>query len=239
MTTLIALIRTLWHKLFPQKPVIIAIHGFGVRRSDELVPLRHYFTHQGYTVITPDLFDQTDDHDDQSQEWIHRAEIAVKDAINDGRRVWLVGFSMGGVIASHLASRFPVERLVLLAPAFDYVSTRLVKLKVQEIMDDLLNRSVPDPRYAPLPESFKTTFRDVIATCGPSIAQVMCPVLLIHGTDDEVIPVRSSDGAYAKIPHKRKRLHLVKGIQHRILDSEAQSDVLWIMDNFFNGKLLG
>ncbi len=239
MSTLIALLRVLWHKLFPQKPIIIAIHGFGVRRSDELVPLRSYFHQKGYSVITPDLFDQRDEHEDHAQDWINRAETAVKEAVNDGRRVWLVGFSMGGVIASHLASRFPVERLVLLAPAFDYVSTRLVKLKVQEIVDDLLNRSVTDPRYTPLPESYKMTFREVIAQCGPSVAKVQCPVLLLHGTDDEVIPVRSSEGAYTKIPHERKRLFILKGVQHRILDSEAQSDVLVIIDNFFRKKLLG
>jgi esterase/lipase len=238
MTTLIALIRSLWHKLFPQKPVIIAVHGFGVRRSDELIPLRDYYRTKGYTVLTPNLFDQTDETDAKAKAWIDRAESVVKEAVNSGQKVWLVGFSMGGVIASRLAALYPVERLVLLAPAFDYVSTRLVKLKVQEIVDDLLNRSVPDPRYAPLPESFKMTFREVIADCGPYVTQVKCPVLLLHGTADEVIPVRSSEGAFAKIPHDRKRLLMLYEVQHRILDSSMQADVLTLIHNFFVGKLL-
>jgi esterase/lipase len=239
MTTLIALLRALWRKLFPQKPVVVAIHGFGVRRSIELAPLVTEFSLKGHRVITPNLFDQTDETDIDAALWIERAENVIAAEIGAGNRVWLLGFSMGGVIASHLASLYPVERLVLLAPAFDYVSTRLVKLKVQEIMDDLLNRPGPESDYPPLPESFKSVFQDVIARCGPSITEVTCPVLLLHGTDDEVIPVRSSEGAYAKIPHDRKRLFILKGVQHRILDSSINADVLMLIHNFFTGKLLG
>lgn len=239
MTTLVALIRAVWRKLFPQKPVVVAIHGFGVRRSIELAPLVTEFTSKGHRVIAPNLFDQTDETDTDAALWIERAENAVAAEIRAGHRVWLVGFSMGGVIASHLASLYPVERLVLLAPAFDYVSTRLVKLKVQEIMDDWLNRPNPESDYPPLPESFNFVFQTVVARCGPSIAEVTCPVLLLHGTDDEVIPVRSSDGAYAKIPHDRKRLFILKGVQHRILDSAINHDVLTLIHHFFTGKLLG
>ena len=239
MTTLIAFVRALWHKLFPQKPVVVAIHGFGVRRSIELAPLVSAFRSKGHRVITPNLFDQTDATDTDAAQWIERAENAVATEIGAGHRVWLVGFSMGGVIAAHLASLYPVERLVLLAPAFDYVSTRLVKLKVQEIMDDLLNRTTPESEYPPLPDSFKAVFQTVVARCGPSVAKVTCPVLLLHGTEDEVIPVRSSEGAYAKIPHDRKRLFILKGVQHRILDSSINADVLMLIHNFFTGKLLG
>lgn len=232
------MIRAFWHRLFPPKPTIVAIHGFGVRRSVELIPLKNYFTARGYTVETPTLFDQTDLTDTDPALWIERAETVVAQAIGRGERVWLVGFSMGGVIASHLASIYPVERLVLLAPAFDYVSTRLVKLKAQEIVDDLLKRAKPNSEYPPLPETFNAVFRDVIARCSPDVAKVQCPVLLMHGTDDEVIPLRSSEGAYAKIPHDRKRLLILKGVQHRILDGFMSADVLQIMQDFFTRKLL-
>jgi carboxylesterase len=237
MTTLIAMIRALWHKFFPPKPTIIAIHGFGVRRSVELAPLVAFFTARGYRVETPDLFDQTDASDTDPALWIERAESAVAQAVGRKERVWLVGFSMGGVIASQMAAVYPVERLVLLAPAFDYVSTRLVKLKAQEIVDDLLKRPKPDSNYPPLPESFNAVFREIIARCSTGIVSVSCPVLLMHGTEDEVIPVRSSEGAYAKIPHERKRLLILQGVQHRILDSVMGHDVLQIMQDFVEGKL--
>ena len=238
MTTLIALFRALWHKLFPPKPTLIGIHGFGVRRSVELVPLKTYFEARGYKVETPNLFDQTDEQDTDPALWIERAETVVAKAVGRGEKVWLVGFSMGGVIASHLASLYPIERLVLLAPAFDYVSTRLVKLKAQEIVDDLLKRPKSDPEYPPLPETFNAVFREVIARCSSGVMNIHCPVLLLHGTEDEVIPVRSSEGAYAKIPHDRKRLFILKGTQHRILDSVVSQDVLRIMHDYFVGNLL-
>lgn len=36
--------------------------------------------------------------------------------------VILIGFSMGGVIAAHLAAVKPVKKLILLAPAFNYIN---------------------------------------------------------------------------------------------------------------------
>jgi carboxylesterase len=50
-------------------------------------------------------------------DWLRSAADAYADLRASCRRIHLVGFSMGGSIAVILASRFEVDRLVLLAPA--------------------------------------------------------------------------------------------------------------------------
>jgi esterase/lipase len=221
-------------------PVLYCIHGFGVRRSVEFEPLKKYFESKGHTVITIHLFDQSDETDTDPQIWIQRAKDGLEPLIKENRRVWLVGFSMGGVIASYLASLYPVERVVLLAPAFEYVTLQTVKKVASEAVRAILNKpKTSTSDYPALPDSFSTVFRSVITSCKDSIGQVNQPVLFMHGSEDEVIPIRSSQNAYAKVQHPNKLLLVIQGVLHRILDDEThQADVLHIIDDFFSGKLV-
>lgn len=49
--------------------------------------------------------------------WVKAAEAACKPLIEQYESVEIVGLSLGGLLACHLARQFPVERLYLLAPA--------------------------------------------------------------------------------------------------------------------------
>ena len=57
-------------------------------------------------------------------DWINKAEEEIEKIINNGyREIYIIGHSMGGVIASYLASKYKeVTKLVLAAPAFHYLA---------------------------------------------------------------------------------------------------------------------
>ncbi len=61
----------------------------------------------------------------------------MRKALGDGRRVTLIGFSMGGVIASYLASVFDIRQLILCAPAFNPVDFS----KIQKIGKNIITSS--------------------------------------------------------------------------------------------------
>lgn len=231
-------------KLFKHdtKPLLYCIHGFGVRRTHEFDTLRTYFEPLGYTIEAPLLFDQTQLDDIDAKQWIARAEEPLKELFKTHPRIILIGFSMGGVIASELARRYPVDRLVLIAPGFEYITAKAVIETVGDKARQILrlpDNVVVQGEYPELPDHFTNTFRDVVAKCKESIAQVHCPVLIFHGTTDQTIPVRSSDYAYDQIPHKRKRLFILKNVPHRILDEkDINQDVLKIMHEFILGSIL-
>ena len=64
--------------------------------------------------------------------------------------VYLIGFSMGGVIASFLASRYGCDKLVLIAPAFKYgTSTQIVR--------DFFKTFQEDNQYPSIAALFKTS----------------------------------------------------------------------------------
>lgn len=51
------------------------------------------------------------------QDWLGTAECAAKELPRQYKDIYLIGHSMGGLIALILASRFPVKKMVLFAPA--------------------------------------------------------------------------------------------------------------------------
>lgn len=233
-----------WLKRFfksdEEKPILYCVHGFGVRRTHEYNTLKEYFEALGYTVVIPEIFDQTQIDDINPDQWLNRVEEPLIKLISENKKILLIGFSMGGVIASYLASKFKVERLVLLAPAFEYITIKAIIDTVEGVARQIIKRpEIQSNDYPPLPEPFTNTFKGIVAKCKDSIKHVDCPVLIFHGTSDETIPLRSSDYAYESIYHLNKRLFILKNVPHRILDERLiNKDVLRIIHEFFTNEII-
>lgn len=208
-----------------KKPIIVAIHGFGSRRTDQLIPLKNYFENAGYEVICPVLFNSQDEQDCDPESWIQRAEDAVDQALAKKQGVILFGFSMGGVIASAIAAKRPVNKLILLAPAFSYMTLGNVTSTVSRLFqsDEPI---VTAKGYPELPISFTSAFRSVVDTRKESIAQVRCPILIFHGMDDETIPYSSSRRIIKKISHSHRALVLLNEAGHHLLDDELNRGIV-------------
>ncbi|WP_300957763.1 alpha/beta hydrolase, partial [Faecalibaculum rodentium] len=79
--------------------------------------------------------------------------------------------------------------------------------------------------------------REIVDNCRGSIANLDCPVLILHGTEDEVINPSSSTEFYGRIRHDRKRLIFLEGAHHRMLyDGLMEETADWIILDFIEGK---
>lgn len=218
-----------------KKTAIVTIHGFGKRTHTEFDPLARYFKSRKYDVIQFDIYNINDPNDADYKEWIRRCESKMHETMDTYKHVVLIGFSMGGVIASYLASIFNVDQLILSAPAFQYLNIQKITEYGLKAIQNL--RSSGDSQQTP---SSKQTnaFQEIVSHYKETISQVDCPVLIIHGTDDEVIPVSSSKDAYQKI-HSKKRLILFEGGKHRMLyDNTIQNTIFPIIELMIEKKLL-
>ena len=218
-----------------QKTVLVTIHGFGKKVSHEFDPLYTALKNKKYDIVTFDFFDPEDKNDHDWKQWIKRCEEKMDQIEKDYDHIYMLGFSMGGVIASYLATIYPIEQLILVAPAFQYLNaTKIVEYGVKGLMA-LRNQKPINPQS--MSSEFVFAFSEIIAQYKESIAQVDCPVLFLHGSEDEVIPVSSSKDAYQKVSGKKLLLQ-VEGGKHRMLyDNTLEHQLFPIIQLVMENKL--
>ncbi|BAY94355.1 MULTISPECIES: YqiA/YcfP family alpha/beta fold hydrolase [unclassified Tolypothrix] len=112
----------------------------------------------------------------------------------DSAPVTLIGSSLGGLTAAHLGQKYSqVQSLVLLAPAFGFLSHWLPKLgdeQVQRWQQEkyLMVDHYGEKRSLPLSYEFVTDAQQY----QEAVLQRPIPTLILHGTNDEVIPITAS-----------------------------------------------
>jgi alpha-beta hydrolase superfamily lysophospholipase len=130
-------------------------------------------------------------------EWRDLAAAARYALAHGARRLILVGYSMGGAIVSQFMERSPlaprVAGLVLDAPALDWKA--ILSFNATEM---------GFPSFGALPVEWAIGARidpdwdSLDAIQHPDDFQL--PILLFHGTDDDVVPISTSDDFAAELP---------------------------------------
>jgi uncharacterized protein len=108
--------------------------------------------------------------------------------------ITLIGSSLGGLTAAYLGQQYPqVQRLVLLAPAFAFLSHWLPNLGETTIKQWQQEKYLRvyhhgEKRELPLHYDFVTDAQKY----SEEILQRPLPTLILHGAHDEVIPIQAS-----------------------------------------------
>src|SRR5690625_6969791 len=65
--------------------------------------------------------------------WLEAAEKEMIKLMEECEILYVIGFSMGGMIAAYLAAKYDVEKLVLLAPARKYIDRKSTRLNSSHV----------------------------------------------------------------------------------------------------------
>ena len=199
----------MFHFRKKKKVQVLAIHGFGKKLHHEFDPLKAYLEKQGCSVHVFDIYKTEEENDADPAQWIARCEAQIRSMLHQDSNLILIGFSMGGVIASYLASIYPVQKLILIAPAFQYLDLQKITQHSLTVLKNLgKKKTTMNPQTK--------AFMNIVDQYRDSVEHVDCPILILHGTDDEVIPFESSRAVYKRLKNPKK-LVLIEGAQHRML----------------------
>lgn len=211
----------------------VYLHGFASSpRSKKARIFAAKFAEQGQTLHVPDL---------NVPDFAHLTLTAMVDQVAETVRalpsgpVALIGSSMGGLTALAFADRLraaeaaPVERLVLLAPALDFMENRTRALGADGLAQwrergwlDVFNYATGGPERVQYGLVEDVVRYDAFAFDRP------VPILIFHGRHDESVDYRQSVRFAQARPYVD--LRLVES-DHELLD---QTDVIWdAMREFF------
>ncbi len=165
-------------------------------------------------------------------EWITAAETACKSLINQYETVEVIGLSLGGLLACHLAQQFPIKQLHLLAPALKLkLNMPLAKAaasllhacglkKIKNRAGNLFTHHHEELTYKKLPLRTLIELFTLIEETPFQMPQ--CPINLFLGRHDEVV-----DSSYVMTLFKNNPLCKTHWLEHSAhalpLDGDIQT----------------
>ena len=177
----------------------IYLHGFASSpKSNKAVYLRDRFAEININLKVIDL-----NQDNFTQltltRQIHQVELEI---IHTSQPIILIGSSFGGLTSTFLAEhKLNIQSLILLAPAFEFLSHWLPKLGAEKLKKwqkegylSVYHYGVND--YLPLSYNFIVDS----AQYESDKLQRSLPTLVFHGLNDDVIPIQASREFAAKRP---------------------------------------
>lgn len=218
---------------------VLLIHGF-TGSPAELVLLGEFLNRAGFTVLGVRLAGHGTDEED----FIHTNKNDWFDSVLDGyvilhgacKKIFVVGHSMGGLLALKLSAIRTVEKIITLAaPIFLAEETDYKKLPPRELCKNLF---VTRPRRTlkNVPPAANLVYRktplisvhellDIIDDVKNILPQINSPILIMHGEEDHTAHIDSANYIAENIGSAVVRKIFVPATGHLLPLTESREKV--------------
>lgn len=222
-------------------PVGLFLHGFRSHaEGQKALALAAHARARGYSWVRFDLAGHGlsgGDFEEQSlSDWLADALCVAQQYAP--RPLILVGSSLGAWLAVLMARQggLNVGGLLLIAPAFNFLQRRFHELPeaVQALWRVQGYLSVPD-RYSETMNDYRIRYsvledaqrHDVLA----APVTLPCPLVIIHGSEDELVPLSVSEEFLAQVSAPEQELRVIPGGDHRL--TAAIPELLAALDHLW------
>jgi|SRR5690625_3572793 len=205
----------------------LIIHGY-TGGPHEVQPLADYLLEQtDWDIVVPTLPGHGKNlqlEDASYRKWLKAAEKSLKRLKNKYEEIYLIGFSMGGMIAAYLAAKYNVNKLVLLATAGKFLSLKQMTLDFGDVIKDLIRGNLQQNstylRYkrkvGKVPFRANIEFLKLVRYTRSYLKSIKSPVLIAQGQQDGVVPVRAASYLDKEISSPQKQVVLFEQSDHQI-----------------------
>lgn len=243
------------------KKAVILIHGFCENCEISFSQFLSSTNFRRYDIIKYTISGHNPEVDEEFEykKEINRINLFVEDIVNKYDSVDVIGFSLGGALASYVASKYKINRLVVIGPAFKYLTsidisknfmhalkdiahTKNLKDGIQKYIDENITHKesifmdLKDFNIHEFPSI--TNFVKIIDVLKDETGYIDCPTLIIHGEHDELIPISSSLFVLNKVTNKNKFMIVAPDSMHRVLASDNAAMYYALIEKFIKkGKI--
>ncbi len=158
-----------------------------------------------------------------AERWISEAIRAYRHLQKRVDRIYVVGFSMGGLLAIYLAAQFRVDKLILLSAAARFIHIPQLARNMKQMMNSP-QRQDEESAYVPsftykivhTPERAVLQFLRVWQFVRTQYRNVTCPVRIVHGKEDGIVPLRAAFELERKLQSKDKEVIVSLTAKHHV-----------------------
>lgn len=181
---------------------VLVLHGF-TGSTQSMRPLAEALhARYGFTVKGPRLAGHGTSPDDMDTtgylDWLASAEEALQELAAAGKRVYVVGLSLGGTLTLNLSARFPgivrgassinAPVGILESGLAELIADRNSPVRIPGIGSDIKAEGVTELAYSEVSMHAIRQAYLLIGLTGDLLPKITCPLLAIHSRVDHVIP---------------------------------------------------
>lgn len=212
---------------------VLMVHGFGGSPAS-MRPIGERLAHDGLSVAAPRLPGHGTSVEDfgasRWRDWVAEAERGLDDLRGRCERVVILGHSLGGSIALHLAAERPgdVDGLALTNPYLR--DPRLLLVPVGRWFLRTVKAPTRDAKlagdghiaYPRRPVPAIVSMRDFLRIVDRQLPSVSAPLIVSRSTEDHVIPAGSTERILARVSSTRTELVPCADSYHEVtIDNDA------------------
>ena len=219
------------------KKAILIIHGFTGNLYDNEYLMNHLEYNYWFDVYAETLPGHNHDRfsDASVSDWKNAVDKEMEILINNGyHTIYVIGHSMGGILASYLASKYKeIKKVVLINAAFDYLNFKQNK---EDIKDKDFSKYSHLWQKALRTSPFMVNeFRKLVKESNEYLKHVNCETLILRSTRDEIIPYEVGNNIYDNIGAKLKYLTDINEASHVVLSGSRKEIVSDYIEDFLKG----
>lgn len=218
---------------------VYIIHGF-TNTTYEIKELAVYLSKQGFYTVANNLPGHGTTIEDCNRckytDWLESVEQGIAEITSRCDNVYIIGISMGSVLALQAASIFPVNAAVFASTALefkDYIGVNLLiplvyrfypyrpKIKTVAIKD------VEFFGYDYWPTSAVNEMRKMAKKTRKILHEVTCPALVIHSRKDLLSPQSNISLVYDNISSNYKEKFIVEKAGHNLFAENPNQDIIF------------
>ncbi len=219
------------------RKAIVIIHGFTGNLYDNEYLMNYLEYNPRFDVYAETLPGHNQDRfsDASISDWKKSIDNQMQKLINNGyKNIYVIGHSMGGILACYAANKYKeVKKVVLVNAAFDYLNFKQNK-------EDLKDKDLS--KYSHLwQKALRTSpfivneFRKLVKESNNLLKKVDCDVLILRSTRDEIIPYDVGENIYNSLNTKKKYLTDISKASHVVLSGEKKEVVSKYIELFLKG----
>lgn len=177
---------------------VLVQHGF-TGTTQSMRELGEFLGNCGYTVYGPRLMGHGTHYEDMEnttfQDWIASTEEGYRILQETCKTIFVVGLSMGGTLAVHLAHRFPstaglvlINAVILTSPEIQQAAALTEPRFLDAIGSDIKAEGVVELAYERTPMKSLGELFQLLEQTRPKVPEIQCPALIFSSVDDHVVP---------------------------------------------------
>lgn len=226
----------------------LLIHGFSGSPLN-MRPLGEYLANHGYTVrgmVLPGHCTEPKSMVRYTwQDWLAAVEAEATALAKSCSHLWLIGFSMGGVLAGIAAGHLPVAGYVSIAAPIwprarlTHWAFILKHFRRYVSMGSRREFELPSWRYDMAPVSSVDQLMRMIRTFRRELPQVKVPALVVQGDNDKTIMPKSASYIYENLGSRCKQIMWIPGGGHLLLVDKQRAEVCAGVERFIRNQMGG